>query len=72
MTDDEKLVKNIRLVVDDYNSTIRSENKDDFDMVDAVAIRRTLRMVGFKLLYDDDGTIKSVVLPDYSGIKNNF
>lgn len=72
MTDNEKLIDSIRLVVDDYNSTIRSKNKDDFDMVDAVAIRRTLRMVGFKLLYDDDGTIRKVVLPDYSGIRNDF
>lgn len=68
MTDNEKLIDSIRLVVDDYNSNIRSENRDDIDRGEAVAIRRTLRTIGFGLVYNDDKTIRELVLPDYIGV----
>ena len=62
---ENQLLKNIDYLIDSYNFNITCSDRDDIDRGEIVGIRRTLRLLGFKVKFNDDRTIDSVELPEY-------
>ena len=61
----QKLAYNIQTIIDSYNFDMTCKDRDDIDAGEAIGIRRTLRLLGFKVKYNEDKTIESVALPEY-------